>query len=396
MSSEIVKKRGRKANTNKENTVPKIPQKRGRKPKEFYYQTKKLNNEIFNDETIILHLPISIDDCMNYLNINTTNENKILLDMPKSYKPFNDNEIKSFINNKNEGENSNSIVYNQDTSSYKFLSEYNKTNNDNEIDNNDENNNCSNNKDGITQVLYPSLINTIKYTNKKIEQVNIYNTMTNLSINDLNKFMKKNNNISAFHCWWCSHKFLTYPIPMPFYFDEKNGIFKVKGYFCSFNCCLSYIDKRTTKYEYYKPLLKLMYGRMLGIKHYNSIVIKKAPPQETLNIFGGHLTIEEYRQSFDTLDTCNINSYPVIYVSMQIEEHKIIAIDSDHRNKIKQQRDSSSNIKHNSNNENNIQTFNTYIKKRTNKNIEKNISINNINSNKSNLITSMGLKINAN
>ena len=66
VEEKIPKKRGRKPkNKSPEDLVEKIPKKRGRKPKEKVYSIKELPKTFYEEnknETLILHLPITLDD----------------------------------------------------------------------------------------------------------------------------------------------------------------------------------------------------------------------------------------------------------------------------------------------------------------------------------------------
>ena len=66
VEEKIPKKRGRKPkNKSPEDLVEKIPKKRGRKPKEKVYSIKELPKTFYEEnknETLILHLPITLED----------------------------------------------------------------------------------------------------------------------------------------------------------------------------------------------------------------------------------------------------------------------------------------------------------------------------------------------
>ena len=119
-------------------------------------------------------------------------------------------------------------------------------------------------------------------------------------------------------CWWCCHQFNTQPIAIPT--KLENNIFHVYGCFCSYNCAMSYIfnNNNTNSWEEF-TLLKLLYKK---INNSNEL-LTCAPPKEILQMFGGTVTIEEYRQSFKT----NTISYryitpPMISIISQIIEEK--------------------------------------------------------------------------
>lgn len=120
-------------------------------------------------------------------------------------------------------------------------------------------------------------------------------------------------------CWWCCYQFDTYPICAPTSFDHKKKCFKVIGCFCSFNCSKAYLEDLHNKKQYDFSLNSFLYKQLTGsLKH-----IKRAPPRTVLKFFGGPLDISEFRNSFDTLDTIKVNTYPLIYIPTQIQYHKI-------------------------------------------------------------------------
>lgn len=99
------------------------------------------------------------------------------------------------------------------------------------------------------------------------------------------------------HCWWCCHSFDWEPFMLPI--EYKNGAFEVVGYFSSPECAAAYLFEQGSKYgDIYKQysLLHLLYS-----KNINGEIskIKLALPRETLKIFGGPYTIDEYRRLCD-------------------------------------------------------------------------------------------------
>lgn len=118
-------------------------------------------------------------------------------------------------------------------------------------------------------------------------------------------------------CWHCCHKFENMPCGIPISYEEE--LFNVKGIFCSFNCALTYnYDSNETEnvIQERESLLYLLYKKIHNVK---KIELNYAPEKETLQMFGGTLTIEEFRK--------NNNIYKMIYPPMlsiipQLEEIK--------------------------------------------------------------------------
>jgi hypothetical protein len=77
----------------------------------------------------------------------------------------------------------------------------------------------------------------------------------------------------------------------------ENGFYETDGIFCSFNCCIAYIEDNYHNkiYNNSKQLLYKMYNEMCDKKVRE---IESAPHYRKLIHFGGDLTIKEYRDSF--------------------------------------------------------------------------------------------------
>lgn len=96
-------------------------------------------------------------------------------------------------------------------------------------------------------------------------------------------------------CWHCAHPWEGQAIPYPFSYDEKRNKFKVGGQFCSWECIKGYA--RDT-------ISRTVTGiHQMNIRHYRKVLtgrtdmILPAPPKITLKSFGGHLTIDEFRNN---------------------------------------------------------------------------------------------------
>ena len=131
-------------------------------------------------------------------------------------------------------------------------------------------------------------------------------------MNNNNSWPKK----TSLSCMWCVHQFDTTPVGIPKSYTDKK--FKCSGCFCSFNCAASFIfdRKNYNMWEEYNLL------NLLAKKIFNkNIKIKLAPDRYTLNIFGGILSIEEFRINFNEIKTTYmIYEYPLISLNSQIEK----------------------------------------------------------------------------
>ena len=119
-------------------------------------------------------------------------------------------------------------------------------------------------------------------------------------------------------CWWCCHNFDNSPCGIPIKYE--NDTFHVYGCFCSFNCALSYnfntnIDKKWER----AGLINLLYKKSCNV---DDVEVEYAPDKECLQVFGGYMSIEEFRNSTNKL--YNITYPPMLAIIPQMEEIKII------------------------------------------------------------------------
>lgn len=99
-------------------------------------------------------------------------------------------------------------------------------------------------------------------------------------------------------CWWCTYQFDWLPTFLPEKYSD--GKFYVTGCFCSFNCKAAYnLNLNDSKvWERYSLIKQLYY--MINkdkIKSISDIEINIAGPKELLEKFGGPMTINEYRKN---------------------------------------------------------------------------------------------------
>jgi hypothetical protein len=92
-------------------------------------------------------------------------------------------------------------------------------------------------------------------------------------------------------CFWCCHSFTNRPVVLPV--RDTGEHLQVMGNFCSPECALSYLfDMRQDSHTRWEQLalLNRVYGEACNGKIY------PAPPRSTLKLFGGTLSIQEYRE----------------------------------------------------------------------------------------------------
>lgn len=169
-----------------------------------------------------------------------------------------------------------------------------------------------------------------------------------ISMTDLvgNEIPKKTN----IHCFWCRHQFSSQPLGCPIqyvpsemiktYFSEitrdkyvirenithnkrkriqktnisncevdiiEKNFYITDGLFCSFNCCLAFIldNKKNSLYYHSENLLARFYEKCFQ-QTYN---VFPAPNWRLLKMYGGDLSIEEFRDNFYKIQYKDISNY---------------------------------------------------------------------------------------
>lgn len=147
----------------------------------------------------------------------------------------------------------------------------------------------------------------------------------NYSLEEFN--LKKKDNKTDICCWWCCHKFKTNSIPIPMKYNEVKEVFYTFGNFCSFSCSKAFIENN--KKPYYNcsqnGLLEFMRYKITGERK----TIKPSPHRLLLNMFGGPLTIEEFRKKNDSNYT--FVNYPCISFESQIQKKEIIILEKENK-----------------------------------------------------------------
>lgn len=101
-------------------------------------------------------------------------------------------------------------------------------------------------------------------------------------------------------CWWCCHRFDNTPCVFPTKYVK--GVFQYTGNFCSWPCVRAYTSKDKSICNRYKQnllalfLLKL-YRPLNDSGERFSPDTGVAPPRQSLKMFGGMLSITEFRES---------------------------------------------------------------------------------------------------
>ena len=123
-------------------------------------------------------------------------------------------------------------------------------------------------------------------------------------------------------CWNCCHSFhsIIHGIPLK-YVDD---IFYIYGDFCSLECGMrfAYENFQENKWEIYS-LINLYHKKVLKDDNKINIPLSKL----SLKIFGGSLTIDEYRKTFNKVGLHELIMPHIIPINHELEsyENKIIS-----------------------------------------------------------------------
>lgn len=137
---------------------------------------------------------------------------------------------------------------------------------------------------------------------------------------------------SPFACWWCCHTFDEYPKPIPVEIQGNN--MKVIGNCCSWNCNKAYC----LQHHKTLSLFHTFYTRLFP--NDSSDLVKPAPSPLCTKMFGGSLTIEEYRSSFhnskrrvslEVLSNINITVAKTFIYDSKVTQNKQLTLNSKKR-----------------------------------------------------------------
>ena len=337
VEEKIPKTRGRKKIIKEVVEEDKTPKKRGRRPKEKVYSVKELSKTFFEEnknETLILHLPIKLSDKFSQKEPDPNSSNNI------DYSSYN-NDLSDDMN-----EDLNILPTQKNLMEKKynlnlFEDDYYELKNElkeKEIKEIKEKELLLKNNDEENNGTIHSITESIEYKNiKEIKEIEEDDIRPNKIIkknlrNILYEFINANNEktwpeTTNIHCWWCCHQFTNTPCALPEYY--KKNKFYVSGCFCSFNCCASYNFSKNDDNMWERfSLLNLLYKKLYQQKF---VKISLAPPRETLKIFGGYLSIEEFREGLIKNEkTYNVIKPPLISIIPKIEENISQSIKNKH------------------------------------------------------------------
>lgn len=95
-------------------------------------------------------------------------------------------------------------------------------------------------------------------------------------------------------CHWCCHPFESDPIHYPYARDKKGRFKFAPSPYCSIDCCRAAVTRQRGTPEL--SLLRCLWRELDAESCHASKLIPTAPPFEALKLFGGHMTIDEFRK----------------------------------------------------------------------------------------------------
>lgn len=120
-------------------------------------------------------------------------------------------------------------------------------------------------------------------------------------------------------CWHCCHPFTSMPLPMPVDHDDRRDTFHVTGTFCSWACIKAYnLDSHTYKKGLISNTLTLFHKRCTGVLR----GIRPAPPRQMLRVFGGSMSIEDFRAASQAPVEYTVLPARMVVLQQMIQETK--------------------------------------------------------------------------
>lgn len=95
-------------------------------------------------------------------------------------------------------------------------------------------------------------------------------------------------------CWWCCHPWEGPEVHLPIKYDDRTKKFTTVGHFCSFPCAKAWgLDNGGSRWGEMLEFLALYRKHSAG----KYVPTPMAPKRQTLRMFGGPLSIEEFRKN---------------------------------------------------------------------------------------------------
>ena len=321
--------------TNKDGSSPK---KRGRKPKnqtvsikdsvgileEQSYSVVEKKEQVTPNENIILHLPVHSDD------INGETE---LEDFPQGTNTTGLNDTESFLN---DGAGYSNNGFSEYPFNKKQLSEPQTVPtstkvskpypiNTDDLIYHDEKWHSNDIKDMVDspktfQKLFETLMDD-RWRALSIENNVEYNKKVYLLMKQFINLSQEQRlpDSTPIYCFWCCHPFQGQPFSLPLY--KKGKVFHTYGNFCCPECAVAYnfndFQDHKNQWERY-TLIHQLYRKVFQNPQ---LRIKPALPRQCLTIFGGPLSINQFREKSHCADkTYALRFPPISSITVQQDE----------------------------------------------------------------------------
>jgi len=120
-------------------------------------------------------------------------------------------------------------------------------------------------------------------------------------------------------CWWCCHPIDHTILKLPLSYDSHRNIYKCYGQFCSFACMISYNNDSNSSQKYNRQMI---ISKMIKESSSPNKTLNPAPPRQCLKVFGGDLSIEEFRKDSIQNVSYVIELPPIEIINHSIERHQ--------------------------------------------------------------------------
>ena len=317
----------------------KSPKKRGRKPKNAVIKTTpddgKANGKTYSvsgitdkqspSENIILHLPVHSDDI-----VSETNQGNV----PHATNTTGLNDNESFLIDRVNDLSANNF------SEYPFSKKSDTTYSTPQQDSIVKNNYKIDTQDLINHDNqwhsneFKDMVDSPK-TFQKLFETLLDDRWRSLSVEDNHEYKKKvftlmkefvNEgkhqripNSTPIYCFWCCHPFTTQPFSLPLY--KKNGVYHTYGNFCCPECCVAYNFNDFQDHDNQWNRYTLIHELYRKVFKDPQLKIKPALPRQCLTIFGGPLSINQFRAKNACLDkTYTLRFPPISSIVVQQDE----------------------------------------------------------------------------
>lgn len=103
-------------------------------------------------------------------------------------------------------------------------------------------------------------------------------------------------------CWWCTENFDTAPVGCPHEYDNRRGVIKTSGFFCSYNCARAWgIDNLLSHQvaqlgQWMMRMIRAQVAARGEVLDYSKYNISAAASPYALQKFGGVMDIKEFRR----------------------------------------------------------------------------------------------------